>query len=324
MLPAIILSLIASVVPALLYAILFYWADRYEREPIWLGIAAFVWGALPAIIVSFYGEFLLSVALIQSPNSVAGTLAGTTVIVPIVEEVIKGAALFAIFIWKYNEFDNALDGLVYGALVGLGFAMTENFLYFVGAFGSGGYTALTTVIFLRAILFGLNHAFYTSLLGICLGLSREKSKLRERLGYPIIGLIAAIIVHAIHNLAIIMTAFNQLSIIFSLLLAMLSLFLFFIVIRVNWNSERHIFEVELLDEIGFTITNDEYRKLLDNWHRPLRRGNKHQRQEARRLHLSAELAFHKQRLHKLGAEREPDLPRQIGRIRTKLLQSLAG
>lgn len=321
MIYALTLSLIAAIVPALLYAALFYWADRYEREPLWLGIAAFLWGALPAIVMSFYSEFLLSVALIQSPDSVAGALFEKMVIVPAVEEIIKGLALFAIFRWFHNEFDNSLDGLVYGALVGLGFAMTENFLYFVGAFGVGGLSTLTTVIFLRAVLFGLNHAFYTSLTGICLGLAREKVRPRERWGYPAIGLTAAIIVHSIHNLGITMTAFNQLSILFSILLAMLGLFLLLAVIRINWHSERQTFEVELADEVGYTITDAEYKTLLSNWYRPLRRRSADENARARRLHLSAELAFHKQRLRKLGPSREPNLPRQIGRIRTKLLQS---
>lgn len=56
-----------------------------------------------------------------------------------------------------HEFDGVLDGLTYGAIIGFGFAMTENFLYFIGAFSEGGFVDLTVLIFLRAVIFGLNH-----------------------------------------------------------------------------------------------------------------------------------------------------------------------
>ncbi len=69
-----------------------------------------------------------------------------------------------------HEFDGVLDGLIYGVLIGFGFAMTENFFYFIGAFDEGGFVNLTAVIILRSVVFGLNHAFYTSLTGIGFGL----------------------------------------------------------------------------------------------------------------------------------------------------------
>ena len=71
---ALLISLIAAVLPALFYFVLFYWADRYEREPLYLSIAAFLWGAIPAIVLSVFSEVYLSVALIQSPGTLAGTL----------------------------------------------------------------------------------------------------------------------------------------------------------------------------------------------------------------------------------------------------------
>lgn len=318
MLSALLISLIATVVPALAYAAFFYWIDRYEREPLRLTVAAFLWGAIPAIALSFYGEMYLNVALIQSPESIGGRLFETLLIVPVVEEFMKGIALLAIFLWYYNEFDNALDGLVYGALVGLGFAMSENFLYFLGAFGQGGFPALTTVIILRAVLFGLNHAFYTGLLGISFGLARNEISTWRRVLFPICGLILASVVHSIHNLGISLTAYNRLSILFSVSLALSGVVLFLIAIGLTWQSERAIFRDELADEIGTTITEQEYTSLLNGWHRPLQRFTGEQKQQVRRLHLSAELAIHKRRLRTLGAEREPKLPKQIARLRSKL------
>ncbi len=43
----------------------------------------------------------------------------------------KGLALVALFYLARQEFDGPLDGIVYGALIGFGFSMTENLLYFL-------------------------------------------------------------------------------------------------------------------------------------------------------------------------------------------------
>ena len=114
--------------------------------------------------------------------------------------MIKALALWWLFTWMRHEFDGVLDGLIYGALIGFGFAMTENFFYFIGAFDEGGFVNLTAVIILRSVVFGLNHAFYTSLTGIGFGLARSARSRAVRLVWIAAGLSAAILVHSLHNL----------------------------------------------------------------------------------------------------------------------------
>ena len=43
-------SIIAAIIPAVIYTTLIYYVDRYEKEPLWLLAATFFWGAVPAII----------------------------------------------------------------------------------------------------------------------------------------------------------------------------------------------------------------------------------------------------------------------------------
>ena len=136
---AFIISVIAAVIPASLYTLVFYWVDRYEREPVWLVVTAFLWGAVPAIIVSIIGELLLGSPFVNAPGSVAEALVEGAVVAPVVEEIVKAVMLVAIFLFRRQEFDGPLDGLIYGAAVGMGFAMTENLLYFVDAFDAGGF-----------------------------------------------------------------------------------------------------------------------------------------------------------------------------------------
>ena len=81
---AFIISLLAATVPTLLYALLFYWADRYEREPLWLVTVAFLWGALPAIVISLIGEVLIGVPFITVPDSLPGEVVSGSFVAPII------------------------------------------------------------------------------------------------------------------------------------------------------------------------------------------------------------------------------------------------
>lgn len=179
----VLLLMLAALIPTLIYVGLFWWLDRYEKEPWGLFAAAFLYGCFPAVILSI----ILEVA-------VGGSDAfATTIVAPIVEEGVKGAAVLLIFLLWRREFDGVLDGILYGAVVGLGFAMVENFFYFMDTSGN------PMVIFLRAIVFGMNHAFFTAFTGAALGLARQ-SRWRSSwlLLFPL-GLLIAMAFHAIHN-----------------------------------------------------------------------------------------------------------------------------
>lgn len=318
MVVAILISLLAAIIPTFLYVLLFYWADRYEREPLWLLGLAFAWGAVPAIVVSFIGEWLIGVQFVDVANGAAAALIEGSVVVPIVEECMKALALLGIYTWAYSEFDDALDGLVYGAMIGFGFAMTENLLYYYGAFISGGFAELSNVIFLRSVLFGMNHAFYTSIVGIGFGWVRNSPNQWARVLFPLGGLLIAILIHGLHNLGVAFTALDPVNIIFSVALAALGLILLLTTLGVTWQHEQYLLQTELADEVGTTLSKDEYHLLTQNWMRPLRRRSEAERRQVRRMHLFAELALHKRRLSRIGAEREPDLPEQIALIREKL------
>src|SRR5205809_6953025 len=46
----VLLALAGAIIPTIFYINLIWWLDRYEREPLWLLAAAFLWGAIPAVI----------------------------------------------------------------------------------------------------------------------------------------------------------------------------------------------------------------------------------------------------------------------------------
>lgn len=160
------------------------------------------------------------------------------------EELAKGAALFAIFWWKRQEFDNVLDGIIYGALVGFGFAMTENLLYFISSYAEGGFGSLTVIIFLRSILFGLNHAFYTSLIGIGLGIARNKRAFLARVLWCAVGLMAAIFATLSTIWAPVPTV-NVATFLLSLMVAGGGLAITLLAIGLSWQQERNVITAEL-------------------------------------------------------------------------------
>jgi RsiW-degrading membrane proteinase PrsW (M82 family) len=320
MILAIFISLFAAIVPTLLYVLLFYWADRYEREPRWLVTVAFIWGALPAIIISLIGELLVGEPFISTPDTLVGSVVSTSIVAPIVEELVKGAALFAIFWWKRQEFDGVLDGIIYGALVGFGFAMTENLLYFIGSYLEGGLGSLTVVIFLRSILFGLNHAFYTSLIGIGIGIARNKRSFLARALWCGVGLMAAIFAHAMHNLGASLASVNVATFLLSLMVAGGGLAITLLAIGLSWQHERNVISSELAPEVGYLLSQEEYGQLTGKWRRP-ERSKRLPTKERRQLLV--EYANRRYRLRRNGLEFEPELAEELDNLQTQLSQGYA-
>ncbi len=88
-----LLSLIATVIPAALWSALVWWCDRYEREPLSLAIAAFAWGAVPAVALSLALESLFDAPATVMGSTVLGDVVAASGIAPVIEEVAKGVAL---------------------------------------------------------------------------------------------------------------------------------------------------------------------------------------------------------------------------------------
>jgi len=312
---ALALSTLAAIVPTLVYTLTFYWADRYEREPRSLLFAAFIWGAVPAVIASLIGEVLLGAPLVSDPLSLEGAIVEGAIIAPVVEEVIKALALWWLFTWMRHEFDGVLDGLIYGALIGFGFAMTENFFYFIGAFDEGGFVNLTAVIILRSVVFGLNHAFYTSLTGIGFGFARSARSRAVRIVWIAAGLSAAILVHSLHNLGSTLASISLAGFALSLAIAGGGLCLLAITVLLSWSHERSVIRAELIDEIGHTLSAQELALLTGQWRQPLRRRSGRQ---ANRMALYVELAVRKRALHHADEKRTAELHQEIAQIRKQL------
>src|SRR2546428_4532526 len=194
-----IIGLICATLPVPIYVMLLLWIDRYEAEPLWMLATAFFWGALVAVLVAFIFNTSLSIiAAVATHNAQVGEAFGAVISAPIVEESSKALILLILFLWKKDEFDGIVDGIVYAGMVGLGFAMTENVLYY-GRAVQGGLEGFTFIFILRGMAAPFSHPLFTSMTGIGLGWSRQSNNGFVKVVAPVVGFMLAILMHATWN-----------------------------------------------------------------------------------------------------------------------------
>ena len=194
--------LLAAGLPAAAYAVVIVRLDRHRREPLPALAAAFVGGALLAAGAAG----ALNDAMLAWMGGLVGAAsarqATPVFVAPLLEEVAKAVVLVAVLRVWFAHFDNVLDGIVYGALVGLGFAMTENIGYFTLAAVQGGPRGLVQGLYLRAVLEGLIHPAFTAATGAGFGYVREARSAPRRWAAGVIGLGAAVVQHVVWNGAV--------------------------------------------------------------------------------------------------------------------------
>jgi RsiW-degrading membrane proteinase PrsW (M82 family) len=195
------IAILGALIPTAFYVVFVWWLDRYEKEPLWLLAMAFLWGAIPAAALAVLFEVLFDLPLSAlGADSLAANLISASISAPLVEESVKGIALIGLVLSFRREFDDVLDGIIYGALIGLGFAFTENALaYFLPILRQEGISAGLVNIFMRTVVFGMNHAFWTGLVGAAVGYARLSPAWGRRLAVPIAGWALAVTLHGIHN-----------------------------------------------------------------------------------------------------------------------------
>jgi protease PrsW len=190
---------IMAFLPAPFYLLLFLWIDRYDPEPYWALAAAFGWGALFSLLVSFVvNTFFGSVAaaLIGGPG---GNVLSAVISAPLIEEGTKGLGVLMFLIFLRKEFDGVIDGLVYAGIVALGFATGENVLYYGRTFVEQGASGLLVIGFMRGILSPFAHSLFTSMTGIGCGIARETHNPTLKIVMPVVGYAGAVILHAMWN-----------------------------------------------------------------------------------------------------------------------------
>jgi len=185
------LSAVALAIP---YGLVILWLDRNEKEPPLLMLSAFLWGAVIATMISYILNTTAGVMIsgVVTNAQIANQLTASFS-APLVEETAKGAAMIALYLMFRHHLDNVLDGVVYGALVGLGFAVFENFIYYVNTGSLSG--ALQLVCIRGVITSPGTHACFTAITGASIGMFRVMRSGVMRWFLPPAGLATAMFVH---------------------------------------------------------------------------------------------------------------------------------
>ncbi len=177
------LSWVLMLVYALPVFLAVYFLDLYEREPLSLVVAALLWGAVAATTLAGLANdgWGLVIARLGGPGFASRWTAALTA--PWVEETVKAAGVVLIYLIARDEIDDMMDGFVYGAVCGLGFAIVEDVFYFIGVFG-GRPSGVFAGFYVRVVSSGLyGHILYTGLsgMGIAYFVSRrDEESLRKR------------------------------------------------------------------------------------------------------------------------------------------------
>ncbi len=190
------LSVFAAGIPMLSFVVIMVLLDRYEREPWWLVGLTFGWGAFGAVVIAVVGSLLLAVPITAAVGAQGADVAGTIFVAPFVEEPAKALILVVIAATRY--FDGPTDGFVYGAAAGLGFGMTENFMYFAVVAVEGSVGPWVGVVVVRTLFTAMMHACATSVVGAIVGYAKFRP-FRQGLVLVPLGLLAAMAIHAAWN-----------------------------------------------------------------------------------------------------------------------------
>ena len=182
------LLLLLAIVPALFWLWYFYSRDKYEPEPLsWI------------VLIYFFGIVItIPVAITQG---IIGLILPEILIAVLVAPVFEETAKYLVVrrtVYETREFNEPVDGIVYAAAAGLGFATLENIIYVFSALESSFSLALQTGI-VRAFISVPGHVLFSVMWGYALGRARFMPP-GQRPAIIFGGLVLAMAAHGLFNL----------------------------------------------------------------------------------------------------------------------------
>ena len=296
-----------AILPLPLYVGVVLWLDRFEPEPRHMLAIAFLWGASVAVVVSGLVNGLIDAAAGQGWSAMAGA--------PVVEEALKAAILIRFYTARKDEFDGVVDGVIYAAMVGLGFAFAENVDYYGRALQQGGAGGLALIFTLRGLIAPFSHPLFTSMTGLGLGVARQSRSRATAVIATAAGFVGAVALHALWN------AGASAGLLFFVVYAVVmipTLAVLLAIVAVSLKFEGRVLQAQLAPEAATgLLTSAEYASLCSVRGRlhastaAFRHGGLAAWRERRAYHRAAsELAFLRRRAVIDGAEPDRALEQQ--------------
>ncbi len=247
-------SLLAAIIPSVLYLVFIYKYDKYDPEPIGLYLKNFFWGAIGAVFFAIIGNLFLN-ALLKDffTDTITAEHFDTIVIAPFIEEITKGIFLFSTV--AKRKFDNVTDGIVYGGAIGLGFGMTENFFYFIANSDSPGNWLM--IVSIRTGFTAVMHCVSTAVFGAFLGAAKFKG-IFFKITLPPIGLSIAIFIHAAWNFSVSFTSTTLIGFLFLIG----TIILFLAAFSLSIYGEKRMILRELREEVNNGLFDEKFLSII--------------------------------------------------------------
>ncbi|HET7724822.1 MAG TPA: PrsW family glutamic-type intramembrane protease [Propionibacteriaceae bacterium] len=192
----------------LVWSLLFLVVDRWRPQRWLLWALALFWGGS----IAAYGSLVVNswaaqrLAIDQNGNQLAGARAAVY-IAPFVEELFKATVLFLVAFLDRRRLTSILSLVSLAGLSAIGFAFSENIVYYARAIVYGSMTASTgdvaaavaQLVTMRGFWTSFGHPLFTSMtaVGLAIGL-RSRAKVVRVVG-PVAGYLTAALLHMTFN-----------------------------------------------------------------------------------------------------------------------------
>ncbi len=189
---SILFFLLLSSGPTILWLTICLWLDKQQPEPKHQILKIFLTGGLVTIPLLIVAGFLTGIIKNYFVSNLLNILLLSFLIDGCVEEFTKYIVL-RVSIVRYKYFDELRDGIIYGMVLGLGFAFVENILYGL----SVGIVDGAYLVLIRGFSTTLIHFLTGGIIGFFITKTLISSKKYKYFNY--LGFIIAVLVHGGYN-----------------------------------------------------------------------------------------------------------------------------
>lgn len=197
-----------ALIPLTLIVLTVWLVSTWRRQSYLLMGICLLWGAAASVAMTLIIGTTNALLVYQASGQELSDFAGAVIQAPIVEEITKSALLLVIFFSARKLFDGPMHGLIYGSLIGAGFAFTENILYFGSTYVESGAFGLAINFFMRAIMSPFGHVVFTGAIGLIMGFGARKGGYAAGMGAYFLGLPVGMLLHALWNFVPTVTSGN--------------------------------------------------------------------------------------------------------------------
>ncbi|THV38557.1 PrsW family intramembrane metalloprotease [Glycomyces buryatensis] len=269
--------------------------DLFEREPVTVRAAAMCWGGLAAVAFAMTANDSALVVLAELHDAEWARTWGPAIAGPLNEEWLKALGVVLLVLIVREHFDRPIDGLIYGALVGLGFQVVENLTYAINFAVLNPNSSLVgslSVTFSRVLVAGpWSHPLYTGTagLGIAYLVTQSRRSMRNRLSVAAGLFVLAMAMHALWNLPFPPELSPLVSIPLMYGKGLIILALFFVLYHLAARAEWNWFVTTMSDQDEEVITTDDLTSMRTLRSRKRARNAAASRWGKRAAHLTGQL-----------------------------------